>query len=266
MSRNIHPTAIIHPDAYLAESVSVGPFCLIGEDVHIGEGTRLVSHVVIEPGTRIGKNCSIWPGAVLGGPPQDHKYKGERSYLTIGDNNIIRECVTLHRAVGEGVSTRIGSDNMFMAYAHVGHNCEVGSGNTISGYVGLAGHVTLEDHVVLGGMSGIHQFCRVGKLAIVGALSKINQDIPPFMLADGIPGRVLDLNKIGLRRYGVPPNIRATLRMAYKLLYRSNLNYSQAMERIEEELEPSEELDYLLNFIRGTQGGFGGRGNDLPRG
>jgi UDP-N-acetylglucosamine acyltransferase len=265
MSTRIHPSAIIHPSAYLAENVTVGPYCVIGPDVQIGDGTCLEAHVVIESGCRIGRNCHISPGAVLGGPPQDHKYKGEPSHLVIGDNNIIREYVTLHRAVGEGMSTRIGNDNMFMAYAHAGHNCEIGDGNTISSYCGLSGHVTVESNVVIGGMVGVHQFCRIGKLAMVGGVSKVNQDIPPFMMADGVPARVLDLNKIGLKRQGIPPSIRATLRQAYKLLYRSNLNLSQAMERIEEELEPSEELDYLLAFMRGTMSGYAGRGNETPR-
>lgn len=266
MGKNIHPSAVVHPGADLASDVIVGPFCMIHDDVQIGPGTRLESHVVVEPGSRIGRACRIWPGAVIGGPPQDHKYKGEKSLLILGDNNIVRECVTLHRAVGEGVATRIGSDNMFMAYAHVGHNCDIGDRNTISSYVGMAGHVTVQDDTVMGGMVGIHQYCRIGKLAMVGGVSKINQDIPPFMLADGVPARVLELNRIGLRRHGVPPNVRSALRQAYKLLYRSELNLSQAIERIEEEVERSDELDYLVNFIRGTQGGFGGRGNDTPRG
>jgi UDP-N-acetylglucosamine acyltransferase len=266
MARNIHPSAIIHPGAYLADGVTIGPFCVIADDVTIAEGTRLESNVVIEPGARIGRNCRIWPGAVIGGPPQDHKYRGERSLLILGDNNIIRECVTLHRAVGEGAATRIGDNNMFMAYAHVGHNCEIGNNNTVSSYVGLSGHCVVENDIVFGGMVGIHQFCRIGKIAMIGGLGKVNQDIPPFMLADGSPARVLEINKIGLRRHGVAPNVRATLRQAYKLLYRSNLNVSQALERIEDELEPSEELTYLVDFIRGMQSGFGGRGNEPRRG
>ena len=265
MATRIHPTAIVNAGAYLAENVAVGPFCVIDDDVTIGEGTELEPHVVIERGSRIGKNCRIWPGSVIGGPPQDHKYKGERSLLVIGDNNIIREYVTLHRAVGEGVGTRIGNDNMFMAYAHVGHNCEIGNGNTFSAYVGLSGHVNVEDNAVFGGMVGVHQFCRIGRLAMVGGVSKINQDIPPFMLADGVPARVIELNRIGLRRAGVPPSVRSNLRLAYKILYRSNLNHTQALERIEEEIERSEELDYLVDFIRGIQAGFAGRGQSAQR-
>lgn len=262
MSRQIHPSAIVDPGAYLAETVVVGPFCHVGNDVHIGEGTVLYSNVCVFPGTRIGRKCTVWPGAVLGGDPQDHKYRGEKSLLVIGDNNIIREGVTLHRAVGEGVATRIGNDNMFMACAHVGHNCEIGDGNTIASYVGLSGHVSVEDNTVFGGMVGVHQFCRIGKLAMLGGLSKVNQDVPPFMLSDGVPARIIDLNKIGLRRSGVPPTSRTILRQAYKLLYRSDLNLSQAIARIEDELDMTEELEYLVTFMRGTQSGFAGRGNE----
>jgi UDP-N-acetylglucosamine acyltransferase len=266
MAVNIHPTSVVHKDADLAEGVSVGPFCVIHNDVRIGENTRLESHVTIEPGSRIGKNCHIWPGAVIGGPPQDHKYRGEKSLLIVGDNNVIREYVTLHRAAGENVATTIGDDNMLMAYAHVGHNCSIGSHNTFSSYVGLSGHVTVEDHVVMGGMTGAHQFTRIGKIAMIGGCGKVNRDIPPYMLADGNPVRVLDVNKIGLRRQGMSPNTRTTIRQAYKLLFRSNLNLSQALERIEDELEPSDELDYLMEFLRGTHGSYGGRGNEAPRG
>ncbi|MGC8666764.1 MAG: acyl-ACP--UDP-N-acetylglucosamine O-acyltransferase [Chthonomonadales bacterium] len=265
MATQIHPTAIVHPGAHLEDGVVIGPYCVVGDDVQIGSGTQLEPHVVLEPGTRIGRNCRIWPGAVIGGPPQDHKYRGEKSFVVIGDDNVIRECVTIHRAVGEGNVTRIGSGNWFMAYAHVGHNCEIGDNNTIASYVGLSGHVTVESNVVMGGMVGVHQFTRIGRLAMIGGVSKVNQDIPPFMLADGVPVRVIELNRIGLKRHGIPPNVRSTLRQAYKLLYRSNLNRSEAITRIEEELEISEELDYLITFMRGIASGYGGRGNDTPR-
>src|ERR1041384_6733587 len=162
MAREIHPPAVAHPAADIADGVNIGPYCIIGPDVVIEEETRLEAHVVIETGTRIGKACHIWPGAVIGGPPQDHKYHGERSLLILGDNNIVREYVTLHRAVGEGVATRIGNGNWFMAYAHVGHNCEIGNNNTFSSYVGLSGHVSVEDNVVIGGLCGVHQFSRIG--------------------------------------------------------------------------------------------------------
>jgi UDP-N-acetylglucosamine acyltransferase len=265
MPTEIHVSAVIDPDVELGENVTVGPFCVVHGDVVLGSGTKLESHVVIESGSRVGRDCQIWSGSVIGGPPQDHKYSGERSFLILGDNNLIRECCTLHRAVGEGAATRIGNGNWFMAYSHVGHNCDIGDNNTIASYAGLSGHVSIENGVVIGGMVGVHQYSRIGKLAMVGGFSKINQDVPPFMMADGVPSRVIEINRVGLKRNGVSAGVRSTLRQAYKLLYRSNLNKSEAIERIEEELEPSDELEYLLDFLRGTSGGFGGRGNEKPR-
>src|SRR2546423_843397 len=264
MASAIHPTAVIHNGAEIADNVTIGPYCIVQDDVVIDSGTKLESHVVVEIGSRIGRNCQIWSGTVIGGPPQDHKYHGERSFLIIGDNNLVRECCTLHRAVGEGAATRIGAGNWFMAYSHVGHNCDIGDSNTIASYTGLAGHVSIENNVVLGGMVGVHQYSRIGKLAMVGGMSKVNQDIPPFMLADGMPARVLELNRIGLKRQGVSPNVRSALRQAYKLIYRSNLNRSEALKRIEEELESSPELEYLMDFMHGISRGYGGRGNGTP--
>src|ERR1044071_1671368 len=265
MASAIHPTAIIHNGAQISDDVTIGPYCIVQDDVIIGSGTKLESHVVVDTGSRIGKNCQIWSGTVIGGQPQEHKYRGERSFLILGDNNLVRECCTLHRAVGEGAATRIGTGNWFMAYAHVGHNCDIGDSNTIASYTGLAGHVTIENNVVLGGMVGVHQYSRIGKLVMVGGVSKVNQDIPPFMMADGVPSKIIEINRVGLKRNGVSAGVRSTLRQAYKLLYRSNLNKSEAIERIEEELEPSDELEYLLDFLRGTSSGYGGRGNEKPR-
>lgn len=265
MGKSIHASALVNTSAEIGDGVTIGPYCVVGGDVRIGEGAELDPHVVVESGSRIGRNCRIGPGTVIGGPPQDLKYKGEKTFVVLGDNCVVRECVTLHRAVGEGASTKIGSDNFFMAYAHVGHNCEIGSNNIFSSYVGLAGHVSVENNVVMGGYVGAHQYSRVGKMAMIGAFSKINQDIPPFMLADGIPAKVVELNRIGLKRSGISAAERSTLRQAYKLLYRMNLNRAEAIERIEEELEHSPELVYLLNFLQGTFGSYGGRGNEPVR-
>jgi len=255
----IHETAIVHPNAELGVGVQVGYYSIIGPDVVIGDGTRIESHVVIEPWTRIGADCRICSGVVLGGEPQDHKFKGERSLLSIGDRNIIREYVTIHRATGEDNSTVVGSDNMLMAYCHIGHNCVLGDGIMMANTVGISGHVVIEDRAVFGGMVGVHQYVRIGKLAMIGGHSKIVQDVPPFMMSDGRPARVCELNVIGLRRSGVPPKVRAGLRQAYKLLYRSNLNLSQAIETIDSEVEPSAERDYLLEFVRNIKFGFAGR-------
>ena len=265
VATEVHPTAIIHPSAELGVGVKIGPYCVIGPDVRIGDGTRLESHVVIERYTTLGKNCHIGASAVLGGVPQDYKFHGERSFLDIGDNNIIREFCTIHRASGEEESTTIGNNNMLMAYCHIGHNCKLGNGITMANMAGVSGHVLIEDKVVLGGMAGVHQNVRIGKLAMVGGMSKVVVDIPPFMMADGRPIKVYDLNVIGLRRNGVAPRVRAGLRHSYKLLYRSSLNISQALSRIEAEVESSEELTYLLGFIKNIKCGHHGRQREHPR-
>jgi UDP-N-acetylglucosamine acyltransferase len=257
----IHPTAIVDATAELASDVQVGPYAVIGPYVKIGEGTILEAHAVIDSWTSIGRECHIHSGAKLGGPPQDRKYQGERTFLIVGDRNEIREFVTIHRATGEENCTRIGSDNLIMAYAHIGHNCEIGSGITMANQLGISGHVVVEDRVVFGGMVGIHQYVRVGKLAMVGGMSKIVQDVPPFMMADGRPTEVVGLNVLGLRRAGVSAASRAGLKQAYRLIYRSGLNLSQAIEAVENEVEPTEERDYLLAFLNSIRGGYGGRGN-----
>lgn len=261
----IHPTAAIDPSATLGEDVEIGAYCVIGAEVCLGDGTRLRPHVVVEPYVTLGSGCEVYSGAVLGGVPQDRKFKGEKSFLIIGDNNIIREHVTIHRAAGAGNETRIGDSNQIMAYCHIGHNCHVGNGITMANMVGFAGHVQVEDKVVFGAISGIHQFVRVGTLAMIGGYSKVVQDIPPYMMADGRPCKVLDLNVIGLRRSGVSARARADLKHAYKLLYRSNMNMSQAIETIETDVESSPERDYLLEFVRKIRFGANGRQNDAHR-
>ena len=202
---------------------------------------------------------------MLGGAPQDKKFHGEDSYVRIGDNNTIREYVTIHRASGEGETTILGNGNMLMAYCHVGHNCKIGDNITMANYCGVSGHVIVEDKVVFGAYAGVHQKVRVGQLAMIGGMSKVVQDAPPFAIVDGRAAKVCDLNVIGRRRNNVSPKVRCEIRLAYKLLYRSNLNTSQALEAIEREIEPSEELDYLLDFIRSMREGFSGRQLEAPR-
>ena len=258
----IHPTAVVDSSAELDTDVTVGPYCVIGKDVQIGRGTRLESHVVIEPNTRIGEECQIRQGAVLGGPPQDHKYKGERSFLVMGHRNVVREFVTVHRATGEGEMTRLGNDNMLMAYCHIGHNCWLGNGIMMANQVGISGHCVIEDRVVFGGMVGLHQFVRVGKLAMIGGMSKVVSDVPPFVMADGRPTELVGLNVLGLRRAGIPPKVRAGLKQAFKLLYRSGLNLTQGIAAAYNEVEPSEERDYILEFLTNIRKGYGGRQNN----
>lgn len=261
----IHSTSIVHPTAEIADDVEIGPYSVVGEEVKIGRGTHLHSHVVVEKYVHIGEACDVWSGTVLGGIPQDRKFKGERSYLIIGNSNVIRECSTLHRAAGLGEETRIGNNNLIMAYSHIGHNCQIGDNITMANMVGISGHSIIEDRVTIGGFVGIHQFTRIGRLAMLGGYSKVVRDVPPYMMADGRPATVLDLNVVGLRRAGVSHATRMDLKHAYKLLYRSNTNVSQALDLIEAETPSSPERDYLLDFIRKIPGGYGGRQHDRPR-
>ena len=256
---NIHPLALVDPSAKIGEGASIGPFCIVEADTEIGEGTSLESHVVIKRGTSIGKNCRIWPHVVLGHEPQDLKWKGERSFLKIGDNNTLREMVTIHRATGEGEATVLGDNNLLMAYVHIGHNCSIGSNNMISNSTGISGHVTIEDKCVIGGFVGIHQFVHIGKMAMVGGLSKVVQDVPPFCIADGRPAKIHGLKIRGLRRNGVASEQRNQVGAAFKLLYRSNLNTSQALERIHAEVPVSPTLEYLTSFIERVREGRLGR-------
>lgn len=257
MPVNLHPTAVIHPTATIAEGVEIGPYAVIGERVFIDRGTKIGPHALIEAFTSIGQDCQIFAGAVVGGVPQDLKFQGEESYCVIGDRNVIRECVTINRATAAGDVTRIGNDNLIMAYVHVAHDCQIGDGNVLANGVTLAGHVVIEDHVTIGGMTGLHQFIRIGKLAMVGAMSRLAQDVPPFMLVEGSPPKVYGLNVVGLRRKGIAPADRTQLKRAYKLLYRSGLNLGQAMAEITK-LEPTFELRHLIGFLQSTERGISG--------
>ena len=260
----VHPTAIVAPDAKVAENVWIGPYCVIESGTSIGRGTILESHAVVKRGTSIGERCRIWPNVILGHDPQDMKFKGEESFLRIGNDNILREMVTIHRATGEGQATTIGDNNMLMAYVHIGHNCTIGNNNMISNSTGLSGHVTIEDKTVIGGFVGIHQFVHVGKMAMIGGLSKVVQDVPPFCTCDGRPARVHGLNIRGLRRNGVSAEVRNQVSTAFKLLYRSGLNTTQALERIRQEIPNSETLDYFISFIERVREGRLGRQDEAP--
>ena len=255
----VHPSAIVDPKAELGEGVEVGPFCIVEAGTQIGAGSTLESHVIIKRGTSIGTNCRLMPHIILGGEPQDMKFKGEESFVKIGNDNILREMVTIHRATGEGQATVIGDENLLMAYVHFGHNCVVGDGNMISNSTGVSGHVTIEDKCVIGGFVGIHQFVHIGKMAIVGGLSKVVQDVPPFCMADGRPSKIHGLNVRGLRRNGVEQEQRNQISKAFKLLYRSELNTTQALERIRDEVPDSDTLKYLISFIERVREGRLGR-------
>ncbi len=232
----------------------MGAYAVVGERVTIGARTEIGPHAILEPFTSIGQECRIFPGAIVGASPQDLKFTGEESYLVMGDRNVVRECVTINRATGLGETTRIGDDNLFMAYVHVAHNCVIGSHTVLSNGVTLAGHIVVEDYARIGGLTGLHQFIRIGKMAMIGGMSRLTQDVPPFMLVEGNPAKVYGTNVVLLQRCEVPANVRTTLKRAYKLLYRSGLNVSQALERMAG-LDPSPELAHLRAFVdRSTRG------------
>lgn len=242
-AEKIHHTAHVHPKAKLGKDVIVGPGAVIGENVVIGDGTKIGANAVIGGWTTIGKNNNIYPNACVGLEPQDLKFAGEKSYCTIGDNNTIRESVTIHRATGEGEETRIGNDCLFQACTHVAHNCIIGNNVILSNFAGIAGHVVLEDRVIVGGLAGVHQFVKIGRNVMVGAMSKVVQDIPPFIIADGQPAKVIGLNSVGLSRAGIGQEVRRSLKKAFRIIYRSGLSLEKAIEEMEIQLDSSEEVE-----------------------
>ncbi len=253
---SIHPTAIVSKKAKIADSVSIGPYSCVSDNVSIGAGTVIGAHCVIDGHTTIGANCEIFTGAVLGSKPQDLKFKaGSTTYLKIGDSNVIREYCTFNPGTDEGSSTVVGDNNLFMAYSHVAHDCLVGSGCVLANNGTLAGHVTIEDKVIIGGLAAVHQFVTVGTLAIIGGCSKAAQDIPPFTMVDGHPARVYTLNLTGLRRNKITPDSIRKLRHAFSLLFNSGLTISRAVEKLEKELRPEGEVKYLVEFVRRSQRG-----------
>ncbi|MDD2485894.1 MAG: acyl-ACP--UDP-N-acetylglucosamine O-acyltransferase [bacterium] len=246
----IDKLAIVDPKAELGKDVEIGPYAIIGPDAIIGDRTSISSHAVVEGCVSLGTDCQVGIGAVIGGMPQDVKYRGERSYVRIGNNNVFREYVTIHRATGEDKATAIGDNNMIMAYGHVGHNCVIGNGVMMANMVNLGGHVLVEDKAVIGGLTGVHQFVRIGTICMIGGASRVIQDIPPYMLVDGRPTKVYGLNSIGMRRGGISSEVRLELKRAYKLLFRSNNNLTQALEEIEATINTSRELNHLIEFLK----------------
>ena len=253
----IHPTAIIDPAAELAESVTVGPYSIIAGRVVVGPDTDIGSHVVIKEYTTIGARCHIFQFAALGEIPQDLKFAGEVSELIIGDDNTIREFATMHRGTaGGGGVTRIGNGNLFMAYTHVAHDCQVGNGIIMSNAATLGGHIVVEDYAILGGLSAVHQFCHIGRHAFVGGCSAVHRDVPPYAMAVGNRAKLVGLNLVGLKRRGVPDaNLRA-LKRAYELLFLSDHNQKEAMARIRQELPDCPEIQNLLHFLETSERGL----------
>ena len=255
MPSNIHPTAIIDPKAQIGAGIVIGPYCVIGENVIIGDGCRLQNHVTISGPSIIGKNNVFFSYASVGQQTQDLKYAGEPTCLEVGDDNTFREFCTVNRGTLIGTKTIIGSHNNFLAYTHIAHDCIVGNHCIFSNNGTLAGHVTVEDHVVLGGFTAVHQFCRIGRHAITGGCSKVVQDVVPFTIADGNPARARGVNVVGLQRNGYSDEHIRAMRLAYKTLYRSKLNVSQALAALREG-EITTEMAHVVAFVESSQRGI----------
>lgn len=252
----IHPTAVVHPNARLAANCRVGPYCVIGENVTLGPDCQLHSHVVIDGHTTLGARNEIFPFASIGLNSQDLKWSGGTTHTRIGDDNTFREYVTIHSATSDGNSTVVGSNNHILAYCHIAHDVVLGNHVVMSNVGTLAGHVIVEDHAIIGGLAAVHQFCRIGRMAIIGGCSKVVQDVPPFMLADGNPAETRTVNKVGLERNGVSAEAQAALRQAYKLLFREGLTIPNALARIESEIPSLPEIQHLTQFVRTSSRGI----------
>jgi UDP-N-acetylglucosamine acyltransferase len=254
----IHPTAIVHPASKVSPLADIGPYCVIGPEVEIGPDTRFMAHVFVEGPTWIGAQNTFYPYSSIGVASQDLKYKGERAETRIGDRNQVREFVTIHRGTeGGGLLTCVGNDNLLMAYVHVAHDVRVGNHTVLGNAVTFAGHVTIEDWAVIGAGSAVHQFCRVGKHAMIGGYSVITQDVLPYsMTVTDREARIFGANRVGLERRGFPGASIESLQQAFRLLTRSGLNTRQAIERIQADVQSVPELDDLMGFIATSERGF----------
>lgn len=256
MAVNIHPTALVSPGAELGDNVCIGPCACIDDNVIIGEGTRVDGFATIRPYTRLGKGNHIFSYAMVGEVPQDLKFDGEVTWLEIGDHNRIREFSTLHRGTGGGGGlTRIGNHCLLMAYTHVAHDCKLGSGVIMSNGATLAGHVEVQDNAIIGGLSAIHQFVRVGRNAFVGGMTGIAMDLPPYMLAAGVRSGIQGLNAVGLRRLNLPKENLAALRAAFKLIWLSGIPRKEALDKTAEEFAAVPQVMEILDFIRSSERG-----------
>jgi UDP-N-acetylglucosamine acyltransferase len=253
---SISKLADIHPDAILGKGVEVESFAKIGKDVVVGDHTWIGSNATIFPGARIGKHCKIFPGAVIAGIPQDLKFKGDYSTVEIGDHTTIREYVTINRGTSRNGVTKVGDHSLLMAYSHIGHDSVVGNNCVIVNSVQIAGEVAIEDWAVIGGMSAVHQFCRIGAHAMVSGMTGVLLDVAPYTKVFGVPATYVGINSIGLKRRGFTKEQIDTIRDVYRILFQQGLNTSQALEYLEHYLEPSNEKDQIVRFINSSSRGF----------
>ena len=252
----IHPTAIVHPRATIAPGVKIGAYSLIGENVCIGKDTRIDSHVAVEGWTEIGERCHLFPFVSIGAEPQHMRYRGEPTRLFIGNDNVIREFVTIHRGTVEGGGkTTLGHNNIVMAYSHIAHDCKVGSHVIMANASTLAGHIEVEDFAIVGGLVAIHQYVRVGCYAIIGGASGVPKDIPPYMCAAGNRAKLFGLNSVGLKRHRFPQTTITELKHAYRILFRSHLTLNKAIEKTREEIPDLPEVQHLLEFMKSSKRG-----------
>lgn len=251
----IHRSAIVHSKAKIGAGCEIGPYCIIGQHVTLGKKCKLYSHVVIDGHTKIGNENEFFPHVSIGLKTQDLKWKGGVTWTELGNNNTIRECVSINSATGDGERTRIGSNNNILCNCHIGHNCLIGDHVVMAGAI-LAGHVLIEDQARIS-TCAIHQFCRVGKMSMIGGGSKVVQDVPPYMLADGNPAETRTVNKVAMERNGVSDEAQKAMRSAYKILFREGLTVSNALAKIEKKLPPLVEILHLIQFIRASERGIG---------
>lgn len=257
MGANIHPTAFVDKTAVLGDGVEVGPLAYVGPGVKLGDRTKLHHHAAVEGNTELGRECEVFAFANIGGKTQDLKFKGGNPGVRIGDRNVFREYVTVHAATIDGTHTVIGSDNLFLAYTHIAHECVLGNHIIMSNYAGLAGHVHVEDHALIAAYGGVHQFCRIGKHAMIGGCAKVVQDVPPFFIIDGSPATVRTLNKVGLERHGYTPEQMNNIRQLFRILYRDGLNRTQALEKLlAHPAVNSAEFQHMLAFINKSERGL----------
>ena len=252
----IHPSAVVDPGARIGADVEIGAYSVVGPHLTIGDRTRVMPHVVLDGWTTIGVECVIFPFASIGTQTQDLKFKGGKTFVEIGDRTTLREYVTVNAGTAEGEVTRVGSRCHIMAYCHIAHKCTVGNDVIMANGATLAGEIVIEDAAVLGGFAGVHQFVRVGRMAMLGAMSKIVQDVPPFVIVEGNPAVARAVNQVALQRRGIVPEAQSRIKQAFRLLYREDLSTSQALARIRAEVEPCAEIQYMLAFIEASERGI----------